>query len=236
MNGKAAACGLLLAIGLALASAAAADEGPFRRWGVGWGDWLGSDYGSRGVSLRYRLTSGWSLTASGIFSQSSSLDHDWGNPYSYDFEGEYQVKPVSRSVGLECARGFALHQRLRIAPVLRFAHSYGRSVRENEELAVDPGNNDWVHVDSRSRSRSETQRFGIGLRPQCILHPRVSVESGIFLDYTRSHYRSEAWGREEWDDGTIEEAESHTTSEASGWSWSVPTPSVSMGLLLFFYF
>ncbi|MBM4117062.1 hypothetical protein FJ251_04850 [bacterium] len=243
MVGKAKARGLLLAIGLALASAAAADEAPpFRRWGLGWGELLSVDDYSylRGVGLRYRLASGWSFTATGSFATASSsgyyLDE---NPDYYTFDqGETVTSsdPVSRSFGFSCARGFALHPRLGLAPVLRIVHSYSRRVEERENLDLETDGNDWEYDVSRSQKRGETLRLGVGLRPQIQLHSRVSVESQVFFDYYRSHSREQDWHRGETSEGESGERTSRGTRKESGWYWSVPTPSVTMGLTLFFYF
>lgn len=249
MQGKAKARGfLVLALGLVFANAAAAADEvqPFRRWGVGWGellsgydDYYGS-YGQRAVALRYRLPAGWSFTAMGIFSSSSVDARDRNdNPdyYTYDQrESESSSDPVFRGFGFSCGRAFPLHPRLSLAPILRFAHTYNRRVREDADLDVDSGGSDWDFELSHSRSRSETMSFGLGLRPQLCLHPRVTVESSVYLDYTRSHSRDSEWRREESSNGSVSVWESSSSSESRGWSWTVPTPSVTMGLVLFVYF
>lgn len=247
MKGKATVRGLLLVIGLALASAAAADEAqPFRRWGFGWGEQLpGHDeyygyYGLRAVGLRYRLPSGWSFTAMGIFSTSSASTQDLDlNPDYYTYEqhqGESSSDPVSRSFGFSCARAFPLHPRLSLAPVLRFAHTYSRRVDEDADLNEDSDSSDWTFDVRRSRYRIETQSFSLGLRPQLRLHPRVTVETSISLDYRRSHTRDTDWEREESSNGSVEEWVSSSSRETSEWTWAVPTPSLTMGLVLFVYF
>lgn len=249
MQGKAKARGfLVLALGLVFANAAAAADEvqPFRRWGVGWGEQLpGHDeyygyYGLRAIGVRYRTPSGWNLTAMGVFSTSSVSTQGWDdNPdyYTYDQrENESSSDPVSRSFGFSCARVFPLHPRLSLAPVLRIAHTYSRSVQEDADLDADSDGNDWEFDTSRSRYRSDTLSFSLGLRPQISLHPRVTVESSVYLDYRRTHTRQNDWDREESSDGSVALWESSSSRESSDWSWAVPTPSVTMGLVLFFYF
>ncbi len=58
--------GLLLGILIMIVPAAgkaAADDATFRRWGLGWGDWMAtSGIGHNAVGLRYRTPRGWNVT------------------------------------------------------------------------------------------------------------------------------------------------------------------------------
>src|SRR3972149_5941691 len=80
---------LLLAILIVLAagSAAAADAAPFRRWGLGWGNWSqdGIDYyGGNGPGIRYRTPGGWTFTAAGYFSTDEIESHRQRDYWWYD--------------------------------------------------------------------------------------------------------------------------------------------------------
>jgi hypothetical protein len=234
--GHALGLGIFMLIG-ATAGKAAADGAPCRRWGLGWGDWIGNDYGSnvRILSARYRVTPAWSLTVGGSFSIGSEAGDDHSDYWGLDDEVSEEDRK-GRSFSLEASRSFEVYPRLRLGPALRFAHNYVKSEGAGRSLTTYPPSNDWRLTEWRGSWREETYRLGIGLRPEFRFHPRLSVESGVFLEYSRSHYKDSDWDRTEESDGSVDEDTSRVNTSREGWSWNLPTPSLAMGLILFFYF
>jgi len=244
MLGYAARRGLLLIVIMAMAATAIAgtDEASFRRWGIGWGDAsLPSDAALRILpGLRWRTPAGWQLTLSASFTtddDESALTQTDDGEYSNDQSGELDEYDYrGRVVSLDCSRQFQLHPRLSLGPVLRAGHSYSRSERTESRLYVDSDPFDWTKYDDESIARGEVYWLGLGLRPQFWPHPRASVEAGLYLDYQHGQRRTIREGRREDSEGDIDKESSRQSWTDQGWRFNTLTPSVSMGLTLFFYF
>lgn len=241
MASSSARRGLLLGILITIMPAAgnaAAEDAPCRRWGLGWGDWTLPVFAgdSRGPALRHRTPSGWTFTVYGSLATDNDESGEQGQN-SYSEYGEIrEAEGLTRVVGCELGRHYRLHERFSLGPALRLGHGYERSESRRESLQVYDDPFDWRRSVQTRRDRSEAYWFGLGLRPQLWLHSRVSVETGLFLDYWRTHERDESWTRENDLDGDSAEYGGTNTWKGDGWRFSFASPSVSMGLTLFFYF
>ncbi len=233
---------LMAALLLVLVGAAHGEE-RFRRWGVGYGHWsqtspAGSPYYSypvaNGFGLRYRISETWAVTVNGQFGQTvEEGDYDggiwsWDDVHDSD-ESDYRI------LGLELSRHFHVLPKLSLNPAIRMIHYYAFSINDGNELREwDDG--DWNLSEWKSTYHSDVLHLGFGLRPTYSPHPRLSIESGFFLDYWKSHARGTAWRRDEDETGAVELNEGANVVNKSGWKFTNVNPSLSMGLTLYFYF
>jgi hypothetical protein len=231
----------LVAILLMVLSGVARGEEQFRRWGVGYGRWAqtsayGSSYYSEknGFGLRCRLTEDWAVTVNGQFGQTveeGDYEDTWwfGSPYQESQESDF------RTLGLEVSRRIQILPKLLLRPAIRMIHHYSYSISESARL-WEHDHGDWDLTERRSTSHSDVLHVGFGFRPELFLHPRLSIETGFFLDYWKSHSRSVAWEREEDETGEVELDEGESVVHRSGWKFTGVNPSLSMSLTLYFYF
>ncbi len=216
-------------------------EERFRRWGVGYGRWAqtsatGSSYGSdqNGFGLRYRISETWAVTVNGQFGQ-TVVERDIDDGFWFYGEATDSDESDYRILGLELSRSIHVLPKLSLNPTIRMIHRYSFSINEVNELREwDHG--DWNLIESRTTARSDALHLGFGLRPVYSPHPRLSIESGFFLDYWKSHYRRTEWRREEDETEAVEVDRGTDVRKRSGWKFSEVNPSLAMSLTLYFYF
>jgi hypothetical protein len=239
--GRALGLGIFIMIA-PTAGKAAAEAVSCRHWGLGWGDAsLPYDVALRLLpGLRYRTADDWQFTLSASFDtddeESARLENE-DDDYSYDEYGELtEYDYVARTVALNCSRQFRLHPRLSLGPVLRAGHSYARSERTDARRYIEADPFDWTLYDDEATTRREVYWIGLGLRPQFWPHSRASVEAGLYLDYQHGQRRTVSENRREAFEEDLETERSRESWTDNGWHINTLTPSVSMGLTLFFYF
>lgn len=217
-----------------VASEVSADTGSdFRRWGVGWGGLLNSGTYTA-PAVRYRTPGGWNITVAARFSTDDSSGLDDGIYYYGD---SWSTRDSEwRDFAVELGRSIHLQHGLEATPVLRYVYSYSRREGESGQLRVyeDPFN--WQRDYSSFVDRTERTWYEIGLRPRYWILPRLSVETGAFLSFSRTFERWSAFERTERYNEETEEQERFRRDRANAWGWNLPTPSVNMSVILMFYF
>ncbi len=231
----------LMATLLLVLVGAAHGEERFRRWGVGYGHWAqtsstGSSYSfeTNGFGLRYRISETWAVTVNGQFGNTvEEGDYDGGWWSSGEavtsYESDYRV------LGLELSRIIDVVPKLSINPAIRMIHRYSFSTSDSSEL-LEWDHGHWNLRERKVTNRSDVLHVGLGLRPTYSPHPRLSIESGFFLDYWKVHSRRTEWRRDEDDAGVVELEEKANVEKRNGWKFTNVNPSLSMGLTLYFYF
>jgi len=217
-----ATLGLLVALGLPVAPAAAAEPAP--RWGFGWdpGEW-----DNRGLTLRHRFGSDWDVgVAAGPRDYKEDGDRrEWDSSDLPAPVESHRVDGYRRESGwvrATAARRFWRDGPFAAAALAGLTYSWSNDQWTDRNPANTPTTDADVY-NSRDNSRDDFWRFALGLRPSWAPTPRLTVEfeAGLAFETWTERSRWDTWY--DYDPRITRDSRDHTGHaflSYGGFEWS----------------